>query len=614
MSGMCNRLFRAAHGFAAMFSMVAACGGADGNNGTPDGPGPDAAAPTTPTLLAPLPDVYVGRHSAAGTLRATFSWKESTVIDSRAIKYELQFSPDAMFAANVTEATSDTTSYMPAADFAVSQTPPVGTRYYWRVRACTSAKCGEYSKARWVNFGRNHRDFNGDGFSDVVAGAHNNPNGGDKTGRAYIYFGGAGGAFNGGADGVINGGQPSEQFGVSVAPVGDLNGDGFTDLAIGATLSDGPGATDNVGSVSIYLGGPGATFDTTADATMFGTVTNARFGRQVASAGDVNGDGYGDLIVGAHYPEATGVGRAYVYYGGPGAFDKVADGTLSGDAGESFGCTVASAGDINRDGYADVIIGAYLADVGSTDAGRALVYLGGSTATFDSTADQVLSQDLDDWFGYSVASAGDLNGDGYADVAVGAPSTDTAPAGRVYVYFGGATGTLAAEPSMTYTNSVAESFGRSVSSAGDLNGDGADDLIVGAYLNNAVATAAGRIYVYYGGKGTLDTSADGILTGAAVLDVMGNSVALAGDVNADGFSDVIVGVSGSDAACGDCGRALIYFGRAGTFDNVPRGTLNGTVVGEQMGYSVASHTVRPVLRSFRQSRAARSSAIRMRSR
>lgn len=557
----------------------------------PDGGNGDGPAPSVPVLQSPLPDVYIGRHSAPGTLRTTFSWKASTATDGLPISYQLQFSSDPAFASGVLEATASEPTYSPTTDFAVSQTPPVGTRYYWRVRACTTAKCSDYSAARWVSFGRNNRDFNGDGFSDVVAGAPRNSAAGTNSGRAYVYFGGAGGAFNAGADGVLSSTAAGDQFGVSVAPAGDLNGDGFTDLAVGATLADGAGGTPaDVGTVSIYFGGDGATFDGTPDAVLYGTVANARFGRQVAAAGDVNGDGFGDLIVGAHYPEATGVGRAYLYFGGGGAFDKTADGTLTGEAGEAFGGAVSSAGDINRDGFADVLVGAYFSDIGSTDAGRALLFLGGAGASFDSRADQIFTQNLDKQFGYSVASAGDLNGDGFADIVISAPGPDvnSTDQGRVYAYFGTEAGVLPAEPNVTFAGTAnGEAFGRSISSAGDLNGDGLDDLLVGAYANATLGGGTGRVYVFFGGRGTLDTANDGSFTGLAALDSLGNSVALAGDVNGDGFSDVIVGAPGNDAGCAECGRAYLFFGRSGTFDSTPRGLLTGSVAGEFLGQAVA---------------------------
>src|SRR6185503_15215080 len=200
------------------------------------------------------------------------------------------------------------------------------------------------------------------------------------------------------------------------------------------------------------------------------------------TAGDVNGDGYADVIGGADGNDAGGgnAGRAYVYYGGPGA-DAVADLTLTGAAaGDQYGFSVSTAGDVNGDGYADVIVGAYRNGAGGVDAGRAYVYYGGPVA--DATADLTLTGAAsDDQFGYSVSTAGEVNGDGYADVIVGAVRNDAGgvDAGRAYVYHGGPAADAIAD--LTLTGAAAgDFFGVSVTTAGDMNGDRYADVIVGA--------------------------------------------------------------------------------------------------------------------------------------
>src|SRR5439155_13951577 len=153
---------------------------------------------------------------------------------------------------------------------------------------------------------------------------------------------------------------------------GDVSGGGLADVVVGADLNAAGGA--GAGRVYVFYGGPGA--DAVADLTLTGAAAGDAFGNSVSSAGDVNGDGYADVIVGAYLNDAGGTdaGRAYVYYGGPGA-DAVADLTLTGAAaGDSFGYSVSSAGDVNGDGYADVIVGAYQNDAGGGDAGAAYVY------------------------------------------------------------------------------------------------------------------------------------------------------------------------------------------------------------------------------------------------
>ncbi len=394
-------------------------------------------------------------------------------------------------------------------------------------------------------------DVNGDGYDDVIVGALYNDAGGTYAGRAYVYFGGPGA--DAVADLTLAGAAGDDYFGHSVAGAGDVNGDGYGDVIVGAHGNDAGGT--NAGRAYVYFGGPGA--DASADLILTGAAAGDNFGYSVAGAGDVNGDGYGDVIVGALYNDAgeSDAGRAYVYYGGPGA-DAVADLTLTGAAASDYlGTSVAGAGDVNGDGYGDVIVGASSDDAGGADAGRAYVYYGGPGA--DAVADLTLTgAAVGDYFGYSVAGAGDVNGDGYGDVIAGALYNDAggANAGRAYVYYGGPGADAVAD--LTLTGATGDYLGHSVAGAGDVNGDGYGDVIVGAPFNDAGGGDAGRAYVHFGGPGA-DAVADLTLTGAAASDYFGRSVAGAGDVNGDGYGDVIVGANGNDAGGTDAGRAYV---------------------------------------------------------
>ncbi|MBK6774252.1 MAG: FG-GAP repeat protein [Ignavibacteria bacterium] len=325
-------------------------------------------------------------------------------------------------------------------------------------------------------------DVNGDGYSDVIVGAHLNDAGGSVAGRAYIYFGGS--VMNNTADVTMTGEAISNFFGISVSSAGDLNGDGYSDVIVGAHLNDAGGS--NAGRAYIYFGG--ATMNNIADVTMTGEATENRFGSSVSSAGDVNGDGYSDVIVGAdQYSSSTG--RAYVYFGGA-TMNNIADVTMTGDtAGDEFGISVSSAGDVNGDSYSDVIVGA----VGySSSTGRAYIYFGG--ASVNNTADLTMTgETTGNLFGRSVSSAGDVNGDGYSDVIAGAIGYSSFT-GRAYIYFGAAFMNNIADVTMTGETAYNE-FSKSVSSAGDVNGDGYSDLIVGADIYSSLT---GRAYMYLG--------------------------------------------------------------------------------------------------------------------
>lgn len=244
---------------------------------------------------------------------------------------------------------------------------------------------------------------------------------------------------------------------------------------------------------------------TTENWTAESNQADAWFGNSVASAGDVNGDGFSDVIVGAYQfgNGQTGEGRAFVYYGGPGTLSANAIWTAESDQIDAqFGNSVASAGDVNGDGFSDVIIGSGNFDNGEVDEGRAFVYHGsasGLSATANWTAESNQANAL---FGFFVGSAGDVNGDGFSDVIIGANQFDNPESneGRAFVYHGSASGLSATANWTAESNQADAQFGYSVASAGDVNGDGYSDVIVGAYFFDNGQTNEGRAFVYYGNE------------------------------------------------------------------------------------------------------------------
>jgi len=309
-------------------------------------------------------------------------------------------------------------------------------------------------------------DVNADGFDDIIVGAENS--------GAYLFFGGT--APDEIADLVLLGEDVSDFFGHSVSTIGDFNDDGFHDVIVGAPGNDYSG--HDAGRAYVYFGGP--SLDTSADAVLSGEGTDDYFGYSVSVAGDANGDGYEDLFVGARSNAIYEPGRAYLYYGGPG-FDAIADLTLTENTLiPGFAHSVSGGIDVNGDGFDEVVVGHFYGEI-------ARVYYGIPQPDATPLADLSLTTPPEDWFGMSVSGAGDLNGDNYGDLMVGAPSAQ-----RAYVYLGGR------NPDTIYDIAIFEGatgFGAQVSGSGDFNGDGFDDMIVATPFIDS-----GRAYIYLGGS------------------------------------------------------------------------------------------------------------------
>ncbi len=403
-------------------------------------------------------------------------------------------------------------------------------------------------------------DVNGDGIEDVAISAYwfNS-----KTGKVYIYYGGS--SMNAEPDVILNGESSNDYFGCSVSTAGDVNGDGYDDVIVGAY-----GHNSNTGRVYIYYGG--ASMNEGADIVLDGEGANNYFGYSVSNAGNVNGDDYDDVIIGA-YGNSLKKGKAYIYYGGS-SMNSTVDVTMNGEARNNyFGRSVSYAGDVNNDGYDDVIIGA---EGYNSNKGRAYIYFGGST--MNSTADVTMTGETSDsYFGRSVSFAGNVNGDSYDDVIVGA-SGYSQNKGKAYVYFGGSSMDATADVTMI-GSSTYYYLGISVSFAGDVNNDGYDDVIVGAY---GYLTNTGRAYVYFGGT-SMNSDADVTMTGENIYDYFGYSVAFAGDVNNDGIDDVIVGAKSYNSGRG---KAYIYFGDA-SMNADPDVQIEGEIGNNYFGYSVS---------------------------
>jgi hypothetical protein len=338
-------------------------------------------------------------------------------------------------------------------------------------------------------------------------------------------------------------GKGGTNFGESIAQAGDVNGDGYFDVVVGASrFSNGE---DNEGAAFVYYGSPSGLSSTPAW-TMESNQANSFFGISVSTAGDVNKDGYADVIIGAHYFDngETNEGRVFIYLGSASGLSKTPFFTAEGDQVNAFfGKAVACAGDVNRDGYSDVLIGAPGYDNGQINEGRAYLYLGTYMGMTQSASWTGESNQAEANYGNSVAAAGDVNGDGFSDAIIGSNRYDEGQSnvGKIFVYMGSANG-FSGFPDWTYTgNKIDGNLGISVASAGDINGDSYGEVIVGSYgFNPEVST--GDVFVFYGSrKGTTN---DMIMIDKKKYPggFIGMSVASAGDINGDGYADILAGL------------------------------------------------------------------------
>jgi len=405
-------------------------------------------------------------------------------------------------------------------------------------------------------------DTNGDGYSDLIVGAPFFENGSFYEGKVYVYLGGPDDVAETAAW-IDESNQDGAGFGISVTS-GDWNGDGYSDVATGAWFYDA-GQT-NEGAVFAYYGNRGG-ISTVHDWLADGDQASALFGYAIANAGDTDGDGYDELLVGSSLYDngVSNEGQAFLYRGGSGGLAATASWTAKGNqAGASWGYSVSSAGDVNGDGYADVLVGAPNHDNGQVDEGRASVYFGSASGPSRTPNWGFEGNETDASVGFSVACAGDVNGDGYSDVIVGAPGADFGQSdeGVAFVFYGGASG-LPVTPSAYLDIDQAESsFGISVSSAGDVNGDGYSDVIVGASRYDNGESNEGAAFVFHGGPSGISTSWTWFKESNQVNANRGEDVASAGDVNGDGYSDVLIGTPYFLNGPNESGRAVVYLGSA----------------------------------------------------
>lgn len=458
-------------------------------------------------------------------------------------------------------------------------------------------------------------DVNGDGVDDFIIGAPiTDANGNFASGASYVIFGNANGLPStidiGDLDGsngfALTGVSGGDYSGYSVASAGDVNGDGIADLIIGASSVD-VGDNRSVGASYVVYGSDAGfgeevvlnSLDGTNGFIVNGLNANDNLGISVSSAGDVNNDGIDDFIIGAN-SRGNDSGKAYVIFGSLSGFDANFDLTsLDGTNGfivtspnigpnmypMEIGVYVSNAGDFNGDGIDDLLIGSRVGHtyiVYGSDSGYSSIIDPMSL----SGSDGVIVYHSDGYgHGYSVSGAGDVNGDGIDDIIIGAYTAGGLLTGKSYVVFGSDQGfsTNIDLATLNGTNGFAISgidaddlSGYSVSGAGDVNGDGFDDLIIGAYRADPNGEySSGESYIVFGTDLGFDAAFDlanldgpngFAIYGTAANENSGYSVSGAGDVNGDGFDDLIIGANASPDEDSTTGNSYVVFGHGGDWD------------------------------------------------
>lgn len=388
---------------------------------------------------------------------------------------------------------------------------------------------------------------------------------------------------------IAAGDRAGAHLGREVVAAGDINGDGFADLLANSKAFNG--SLYDARALAYYGSANG--LSETPDWTVTNDQPDSQFGRELAAAGDVNSDGYDDVLVGAPYYDVGDgdEGRAYLYYGSPSGLSTTPGWTAEGEDYVSyFGSGLSGAGDVNGDGFDDVVAGAtYWTDPQTGDWGRVSLFLGSATGLSSIPSWRVQGNPTYGSFGAPVAGAGDVNGDGYDDILIAEPSFwgDQDQEGKVYLYLGGPTGPSTTPDWIDEGDQANAYFGNDMSTAGDVNGDGYDDVIIGAWYFDNEDFNEGRAYVYHGSAAGLSSDPTWMAEGNQYLGRFGISVDSAGDVNSDGFDDILVGADTISNGQSNEGRGYLFAGGSDGVQASPMFTVEGDQEGARFAAAVA---------------------------
>ena len=430
-------------------------------------------------------------------------------------------------------------------------------------------------------------DVDNDGLDDILVGAYGNDEGGTSAGKTYLILGSSLVNNNtidlANADYSFVGEGVNNESGLSVSTAGDVDNDGLDDILIGARWNSE--AADSAGKTYLILGSSLGTTSTInlvdADYSFLGESIYDYSGIYVSTAGDVDNDGLSDIVISANGNDdgGSGAGKAYLILGSSlGSTTSMslanADYSFVGEQASDGVAKATTAGDIDNDGLDDILISANSNDDGGADAGKSYLILGsslGSTTSMSlANADySFVGEGSYEYSGHDISTAGDIDNDGLDDILIGAfgNSQGGTSAGKTYLILGSSLGTTStmnlSSANYSFIGEYAQDrSGTDVSSAGDVDNDGFDDILIGSHANSDGGSYAGKAYLILGSSiGSTSvinlSTADFSFIGTNADDVL-REVSSAGDVNGDGQSDILIGAVNNDQGGSNAGTVGLF--------------------------------------------------------